>query len=163
LDRIARLRVLDLLAAIVEEAAHAPVGVAGHDRVSDAQGAALDEHRRNRAATRLEAGLDDRPRRLALRVRGQHELDVRDEADAHGDVGALGAARAHGGEGLWARRVEERDPAAVAVAVIGADVPGAPAGLALDARGLADRVEEGRLAVVDVAHDRHYRRARREI
>ena len=38
-----------------------------------------------------------------------------------------------------------------------------PAGLGLDDGGLADRVEQRRLAVVDVAHDRDHRRARDEI
>ena len=47
--------------------------------------------------------------------------------------------------------------------LVGADVLGDPAGLGLDDRGLADRVEQRRLAVVDVAHDRDDRRARREI
>ena len=38
-----------------------------------------------------------------------------------------------------------------------------PPGLGLDHRGRADRVEQRRLAVVDVAHDRHDRRPRREV
>jgi hypothetical protein len=58
------------------------------------------------------------------------------------------------------RRVEERDPAAVDVDLVGADVLCDPARLALDDARLADRVEERRLAVVDVAHDRHHRRPR---
>ena len=54
--------------------------------------------------------------------------------------------------------VEESDLAAVVLDLVGADVLSDPAGLRLDDRGLADRVEQGRLAVVDVAHDRDHGR-----
>ena len=84
-------------------------------------------------------------------VGGHHE---------HRDVGHLRAAGAHGGEGLVARRVEERDPPAVVVGLVGADVLRDPAGLRRHDRGLADRVQQRGLAVVDVAHDRDHRRAR---
>src|SRR5439155_7422860 len=80
-----------------------------------------------------------------------------------GDVGHLRAAGAHRREGLVARRVEERDPAAVRVHLVRADVLRDPAGLGRGDGRLADRVEERRLAVVDVAHDRHDRRARLEL
>ena len=79
--------------------------------------------------------------------------------DEHRDVGDLRAAGAHGGERLVARRVEEGDPPAVDLGLVGADVLRDPAGLGLDDGGLADRVEQRRLAVVDVAHDRDDRRA----
>ena len=82
--------------------------------------------------------------------------------DEHGDVGHLRAAGAHGGERLVARRVEERDAATVVVGLVGADVLGDAACLGRDDGGLADRVEQRRLAVVDVAHDRDDRRARLE-
>ena len=45
------------------------------------------------------------------------------------------------------------------VHVIGADVLRDAAGLALGHAGCADRVEQRRLAVIDVAHDRDDRRA----
>ena len=45
------------------------------------------------------------------------------------------------------------------IGLVGADVLRDPAGLGLDHRGLANRVEQRRLAVVDVAHDRDDRRA----
>ena len=241
LDRIARPRLLQLLAAVVVERAHLAPGVAGDDRVADAQRAAVDEHRRDRAAADVEARLDDRPRGLGVRVRLQLELGVGDEQDPleqvvevlvllrgdvrelrvaapllglqalggevglhavgvrvrqvdlvhrhddrhlgrarvrdrlarlrhhavvgrhdeHGDVRDLRAAGAHGRERLVARRVEEGDLAAVVVDLVGADVLRDAAGLGLDDRGLADRVEQRRLAVVDVAHDRDDRRPRR--
>ena len=82
--------------------------------------------------------------------------------DEHRDVGHLRAAGAHGGERLVARRVEERDPATVEVGLVRADVLRDPAGLGRDDARLADRVEQRRLAVVDVTHDRHDRRARLE-
>jgi hypothetical protein len=83
--------------------------------------------------------------------------------DQHDDVGDLGAAGAHGGERLVARGVDEGDLADAAldgvVHLVGADVLRDAAGLALDDVGRADRVEQQRLAVVDVTHDRHDRRA----
>ena len=82
-------------------------------------------------------------------VGGDHE---------HGDVRHLRAASAESREGLVARRVEEGDAPAVVVDLVGADVLRDPAGLGLDDRALADRVEERRLPVVDVAHDRDDRR-----
>ena len=85
--------------------------------------------------------------------------------DEHDDVGDAAGAGAHGGERLMARRVEERDGAAVVAddRLVGADVLRDAAGLAGDDARLADRVEQARLAVVDVAHDRDDRRARDEI
>ena len=52
LDRIARARRLDLLAAVVVERTHAAPGVAGDDRVADLERAALHEHRRRRGRGR---------------------------------------------------------------------------------------------------------------
>ena len=99
---------------------------------------------------------------------GDRLLGLRHDAvvggdDEDGDVRHLRAAGAHGGERLVARRVEERDLPAVDLGLVGADVLRDPAGLGLDDRGLADRVEQRRLAVVDVTHDRDDRRPRREI
>ena len=81
----------------------------------------------------------------------------------HRDVGDLGAAGAHGGERLVARRVEEHDAPVAAGHLAGADVLGDAAALAGRDGGRADRVEEARLAVVDVAHDRHDRGAIDEV
>ena len=79
------------------------------------------------------------------------------------DVGDARAARAHHGERFVARRVEEHDVAIVHPHRVGADVLRDAARFALgDTRG-ANRVEQRRLAVVDVAHDGHDRRARNEI
>ncbi len=102
------------------------------------------------------AGMGDRLLRL------RHDAVVRSD-DEHGDVRHLGAAGAHGGERLMAGRVEERDPTPVDLGLVRADVLRDPARLGLDDRGLADRVEQRRLAVIDVAHDRDDRRARRKI
>jgi hypothetical protein len=60
LDGLTGLRTLDALAAVVVESTHAAPRVAGDDRVSDLERAAVDEHRRHRAATDVEARLDDR-------------------------------------------------------------------------------------------------------
>ena len=87
--------------------------------------------------------------------------------DEHGNVGHLSASGTHGGEGLVTRRVDERDRAIAAIGVgrdlVGADVLRDAACLAGDHVGLADRVEQLRLAVVDVAHDRDDRRTRHEV
>ena len=58
----------------------------------------------------------------------------------------------------WPGGVEERDLPAVVVDLVGADVLRDPAGFRGGDRRLADRVQERRLAVVDVAHDRDDRR-----
>ena len=51
--------------------------------------------------------------------------------DQDDDVGHLGAAGAHGGEGLVAGRVQEHDRPPVDIHTVGPDVLGDPAGLAL--------------------------------
>ena len=92
-----------------------------------------------------------------------HDAVVSRDHD-HRDVRDPGAAGPHGGECLVARGVEEHDP----LAVLGRDLGGADvlrdaAPLARRDGSRADRVEEARLAVVDVAHDGHDRSARHEI
>ena len=80
--------------------------------------------------------------------------------DEHDHVGDLRAARAHQRERFVARRVEEDDAAAVAdVDVIRADVLRDAAGFALGDLRFANRVEQRRLAVIDVAHHGDHRRA----
>ena len=82
----------------------------------------------------------------------------------HDDVGDLGAARAHGGEGRVAGRIDEGDaPAGRRGHLIGADMLGDAAGLAGRHFGRADGVKERGLAVVDVAHDGDHRRARLQV
>ena len=81
--------------------------------------------------------------------------------DQYDDVGDLRAARAHRGEGRVAGRVDEGDClAAGRDDLVGADVLGDAAGLARHDIGVADRVEQRRLAVIDMAHDGDDRRAR---
>ena len=78
------------------------------------------------------------------------------------DVGDLGAPGSHGRERLVPRRVEEDDLLVVLDDLRRADVLGDPAALPGRHRRAPDRVEQARLAVVDVAHDGHDRRARHE-
>jgi len=92
--------------------------------------------------------------RLGAVVRRHHD---------HGDVGDPGAAGAHGGERLVARRVQEGHRLAVVVDLVGADVLRDPAGFARHDLGLADRVQQRGLAVVDVAHDGHHGRTLEQI
>ena len=85
----------------------------------------------------------------------------------HGDVGRLRTTGTHGGERLVTRGVDEGDLALVAVDLgghlVGTDGLGDATGLAGDHVGLADRVEQLRLAVVDVTHDGDDRRTGREV
>jgi hypothetical protein len=81
LDRVARLRLLQLLALVVEECAHAAPRVAGDDRVADLERAALHEHRRDRAAADVEPRLDDRAGCLCRGIRAQVELCVGNKQD----------------------------------------------------------------------------------
>ena len=92
---------------------------------------------------------------------GHHPVVGGDDDDRH--VGDLRAARAHGRERLVSGGVEEGDRAPLLMDLVGADVLGDPAGLARGHLGLADRVEQGGLAVVDVAHDRDHRRPDHQI
>ena len=81
--------------------------------------------------------------------------------DQNDDVGDFRAARAHCGEGGVAGRVDEGDRfAAGRNDLVGADVLSDAAGFARHHIGVADRVEQRRLAVVDMAHDGDDRRAR---
>ena len=59
----------------------------------------------------------------------------------------------------WPGVSMKRDRLLARVHLVGADVLGDATGLSGDHLGLADRVEERGLSVVDVAHDRHDRRA----
>src|SRR5207253_5714084 len=78
--------------------------------------------------------------------------------DEHSDVGHLRAARAHRRERLVAGRIEEGHLPAVVLDLVRADVLRYATGLSRrDVRG-ADRVEQARLAVVDVTEDRDDRR-----
>ena len=91
-------------------------------------------------------------------VGGNHDDD---------DVGHFGAARTHAGERLVTRRIEEDDLAAkgrrICLAdtdLVRADVLRDAAGFAGRNIGFANRIEQRRLAVIDVAHDGDYRRTR---
>ena len=99
-------------------------------------------------------GVIDRLDRLGHHavVRGDHEND---------DVGDLGAAGAHRGKGFVTGGVDESDRLALPLHAVGADVLGDATGFAGDHVGLADLVEQQRLAVVDVSHHRHDGRSRR--
>ena len=91
----------------------------------------------------------------------RHDAVVGRDHQDH-DVGGLGTTGTHGGERLVTRGVDEGDRPVLAlvldVHLVGADVLGDAAGLALDHVGLADRVEQLGLTVVDVTHDGHDRR-----
>ncbi len=69
------------------------------------------------------------------------------------------APRAHLGECLVARRVEECDLATMHLDLVGTDVLSDAAGLALGHARRSDGVEQFGLAMVDMAHDRDHWRA----
>ena len=74
------------------------------------------------------------------------------------EVGDLCAAGPHGRKGGVARRVQEGHAISFGqFHLVGADVLGDPAVLTAGDIRLAQGVEEGGLAVVDMAHDRHNR------
>ena len=118
-----------------------------------------------RIGTRLIDLVDGDDDRHACRFRVVDGLDrLRHDAvvssdDEDSDIRDLGAARTHGREGLMARRVEEDDLLALAVDLVGTDVLRDAAGLVRLNVRVADAVEQRRLAVVDMAHDRDDRRA----
>ena len=114
-------------------------------------------------AVDLGDGDDDRHVGRACVVDGldrlrHHTVVGRD--DEHHDVGGVGPARTHGGERLVARSVDERDRVAAVDGLVRADVLSDAARFTGDHVGAADRVEQGGLAVVDVAHDGDDRGAR---
>src|SRR4029453_16036460 len=106
---------------------------------------------------------DGHPGRLGVvdRLHGLGHDPVVGGDHQHGDVGDGRAPGPHGGERLVARGVDEGHQPAVGARpdLVGADVLGDAAGLAGDHVGVADGVQQLGLAVVDVAHDGHDRRA----
>src|SRR6185437_4417923 len=95
--------------------------------------------------------------RVVQRLNGlRHHAVVRCN-DQDGDVGDLRTTGTHGGERLVARGVDEGDrPSALTGLgehLVGTDVLGDATVLARHHVGVADRVEQLRLSVVDVAHN----------
>ena len=96
---------------------------------------------------------------------GHHTVVGRYHQD--GDVGRLGTTGTHGGERLVTGGVDQGD-ATLLVANLGRDLVGTDglrdaAGLARHHVGVAQRVEQLGLSVVDVTHDGDHRRARLEV
>jgi hypothetical protein len=92
--------------------------------------------------------------------RRRHNAIVGGDHKDH-DIGRLGSARTHGGEGFVARRIDERNLLAVLFNLIGANMLGDATGLALYDIGVADRIEQRCLTVIDVTHNGHDRWTRR--
>ena len=100
---------------------------------------------------------------VADRLFGLRHDAVVGRHDQHGDIGHVGAAGPHFGEGLVARRIDEGDLAAVLLDLIGADVLRDAAAFAADHVDADDPVQQRRLAVIDVAEERDHRRARAKL
>ena len=83
------------------------------------------------------------------------------------DVGHLGTTRTHSREGLVTRCVDDRQRAVaiggVRHGLVRPDVLRNTPGFTADHVGLADRVEQFGLTVIDVTHHGHHRRPRLEI
>ena len=79
------------------------------------------------------------------------------------DIRDIGASGTHRGERFMPRRIDECDRAAIGLDLVSADVLGNSAAFGIDDIGLANTVQERRLAVVDVAQDRDDRGSRHEI
>ena len=225
------------MAAVIRHRPHPAPFRAGDDNIADTQRAALHQERTHHAAAAIDAGFDDHPVGVAIRVGGQFEdfrlqddrffklvevgflhrgnfdrenfaahffgddfvlqqlladsvrvgvraVDLVD-GDDHGhvcgarmvdrldrlrhdaviggddqndNVGDLGAARAHLRKRGMARRVDEGNACVVRkLHLIGADMLGDPAGFAGGDIGRPQRIQERRLAVIDMAHDGHHR------
>ncbi len=99
------------------------------------------------------AGVIDRFDRLRLHAFGGGD-------DQHDHIGHVRSAGAHGGERLVAGRVDEGDALFAELDHPGGGVLGDSAGFAGGDVGVANLVEQRCLAVVDVAQNRHHRRAR---
>ena len=87
--------------------------------------------------------------------------------DQHDNIGGLRASRTHSGKCFVAGRIEEHNLAAVGrrlfvrdAHLVSANVLRNTAGFAFGDAGRANRVEQCRLTVVHVAHDRNHRRTR---
>ena len=94
--------------------------------------------------------------------RGRHDAVIGGN-DENDDVGDIRSARAHGGEGFMARRVEESDGLGAALDRVGTDVLGDAPGFTGGDASFADGVEQRSLAVVDMAHESDDRRARLQL
>ena len=79
------------------------------------------------------------------------------------NVGRVGTTGTHGGERLVTRGIEKRHHAARGFHVVGTNVLGNAPGLARGHFRPTDVVQQGGLAVVDVAHDRDHRRSRQRL
>ena len=82
--------------------------------------------------------------------------------DQHGDVGHVRTASPHLGERFVARRIDERNSAAVLLDGVGANVLRDAAAFAADDVDADDAIQQRRLAVVDVAQEGDDRRTRHQ-
>ena len=80
------------------------------------------------------------------------------------DIRDRRAARTHGGKCGMARGVDERQLLVAGLCLVGPDMLGNSAGLTIDdlEAGIANRVQEGCLAMIHVPHHRDDRRATRD-
>ena len=87
--------------------------------------------------------------------------------DQNRHVGQLGTSGSHGREGLVTRGIQEGDLAILALqldgGLVGTDPLGDATGLACRGVGLPDGIQQSRLTVIDMAHDRNHRGPRLQV
>ena len=91
----------------------------------------------------------------------RHDPIVRGH-DQSDEVSDLGSAGTHSSKRLVTGSVEERHAPAIHLDAIGPDVLGNTALLLVRHMGLTDHIKQGGLAVIDMAHNSHHRRAQRQ-
>jgi len=75
----------------------------------------------------------------------------------YNDIGSLGAAGAHGSESSVTGCIQKGDLPALEFHLVSANMLGNAAGLSLGDIRMANRIQQGSLAVIHVAEDRHDR------
>ncbi len=102
---------------------------------------------------------DRRIRRLGVAncLNGLRHHAIIGRYNQHDDIGDAGAARPHRGERLVTRGVDKGHARAVGqLHLVGANMLGDPARLVRRDIGRTQRIQQARLAVIDVTHDGHH-------
>ena len=168
------------MAMVIRHHAHTADSRACHDDIAGMQRAVLNEQRRNRATAFVEARFNHNTLCGAVGV-GFQFLHLCNEQDSlqqlvnilmrlggnrnadcicnhqNRDICRLRAACAHCSEGRMAGRIQEGDILPVDRYAVCADVLRNAARFALCYRGVANRIQQGGFAVVNVAHHHNNR------
>ena len=91
---------------------------------------------------------------------GHHAVIGGDHQDR--DIRGVCSTHTHGGKGLMARGIQEGNLLSVHIHHIGSNVLGNTACLPVGHMGVADRIQQGCLTVIDMTHHTDYRRSRHQ-